>query len=197
VLATVPTAPVWKLLAPSELSSTFTVHGDYVQSGGGTKVQGTLAASQVEINGGTIGGSGTIIGNLVIGADGTLAPGDPQHFQDLGDILLQGTLMETIGGTGASSNFDVTSATGSFILGGHSRLEIELVQGYTPATGSHEKYIILDSGTFRIGSFFDVVFGLQPPGVTFSLDYLANEVVLNIDGPGGINAVPEPVALCL
>jgi excinuclease ABC subunit A len=127
-------------------------------------------------------GGGTVVGNLTIGPNGTLAPGDPQTFHDIGDTILLGTLFETIGGTSASNNFDMTLVTGSLSLGNNSHLHIQLVEGYTPVAGSHEHYVIMRAGDFRVGSFFDVFFELQPAGVTYNLDYTnPNEVILDID----------------
>ena len=67
-------------------TETVSVDGNYHQTAGTTMLDegGFLTASQVQLSGGVLSGFGTITGNLLIDG-GTLAPGDPQAIDIIGD----------------------------------------------------------------------------------------------------------------
>lgn len=66
--------------------------GTFTQTDGHTTVEtgGTLTATEVDLQGGTLSGGGSIYGNVVVDG-GTLAPGDPQSIDIIGNY--QQTLM--------------------------------------------------------------------------------------------------------
>lgn len=171
--------------------SSFTTSGsgNYVQSGAGssTKVDGTLnagadGAGTVFINGGILSGLGIINGNVIIGPDGTLSPGDSPGTIDINGSYTQfGTLIEEFGGT-LFSQYDRVLASGGIHLEPGSTLDIVLVNGFLPAQGEFNIF----GGTVD-GKFTNVNFLNMPAGYVFSLDYSnPNEVMLDV------SATPEP-----
>ena len=101
--------------------SSFTTAHQYTQTGGTTQVDGTLTATggQVNINGGTLSGTGTVdppSAGVFINIGGTLSPGDPGSTGTInigGNLSIAGTLDELIGGTPGSGKFDVTDISGT------------------------------------------------------------------------------------
>ena len=61
--------------------------GNYIQTAGITKVEtgGTLSASNIDLEGGTLGGGGTIAGNVDV-TGGIFAPGDPMTTEHPGRL---------------------------------------------------------------------------------------------------------------
>ena len=176
-------------------SSSFTTAGIYVQSGGTTQVDGTLTATggQVNINAGTLSGTGAVAGNVNIAANGTLSPGDsgPGTISIGGDYTQLGTLDEEIAGTSASGMFDMTAITGMAAIGG-ATLDISLLNGYMPAANSSNSYVILTATGGRTGMFGTVDFMNLAAGDTFSVDYSnPNEVILDVNGQS-TSPTPEP-----
>jgi hypothetical protein len=118
----------------------------YTQSGGTTKVDGTLAAANISMNGGILNGDGTIIGNLTNAA--VVIPGDPT-----GTLSIQGDYTQTAAGSldikivgpGAYSSLAVS---GTATVAG--ALNIFLTAGYNPAVG--DSFTILSFGTLS-GNF--------------------------------------------
>jgi len=187
----------------------------YTQSGGLTKVNGTLTAqSGVTINGGTLDGVGTVNGS-VQNIGGTVMPGDPpgiltihgSYNQDTGgalDILLGGTT----GGTGYSQlKVDDTSS-----LAG--ALDLNLVNGFNLATG--QTFDILGTGEgltngmtslsldgqtcaadgtdmyrCQVGSFFDIFTEITLDPGTLVSGTNPMDLVLNVTVTG-VGGVPEP-----
>ena len=184
--------------------SSFTVanvFSSYAQVAGTTQVDGTLTANVfgVDIAGGVLSGTGTIVGNLAITGSGTLSPGDspnPGTINISGNYSQAGTLDEGIAGLPGSGLFDVTAITGTGTLGGI--LDISLLKGFQPAANSNLSYLIMTAGGGFTGQFATVDFLNNTLGDTYSVDYsheLQGEVFLDINGPVVITtgATPEPV----
>ena len=167
-------------------SSSLTTSSDYTQTTGRTIVDGALTATGgaiVRILGGTLSGSGTINGNVVVG--GTLMPGD-----DPGTLTIFGNYEQT----GAGMFDELISpysrafldVSGNVVLQPGAALEITLLDGFNPLGSTVS---IMDfssfSGRFANGwSFWD-------DGYLWDITYRQHEV--------DVTAVqaPEPSSLLL
>lgn len=198
-----------------QIDSSQTNSPSFVQTAGNTDLeQGTLSATTIAIQGGTVTGGGTMTGAVTV-AGGTLSPGATNEDTDILDVT--GSLDLSGGGAhsafyiagttrGAGGNFDpVTFAetggydaidvTGSLKLGGE--LDLTLYGGFTPSAG--DQYTLMTS-TALTGSFSNVADGatlMTTDGageftVYYGLDspFGANDVVL-----ANFTAVPEPAVV--
>jgi fibronectin-binding autotransporter adhesin len=108
----------------------------YTQTAGSTKVLtgGVLNAATVAVDGGTLGGGGTINANVVVNG-GTLAPGDPTITSINGDLSVNagGTILLDIEGSspGMADGIDVN---GNLHLNGGT-LDIVFAGGFLPQDG--------------------------------------------------------------
>ncbi|MGH9352727.1 MAG: beta strand repeat-containing protein, partial [Terriglobia bacterium] len=171
------------------------VHGStgFTQTGGATIVLGTLTASSVNINGGQLMGTGTIVGNVTNG--GTTAGGaiPPLYSTAVpGTLSITGSYTQTSGGTlddlisgTAAGQFSVINATGSMTLAG--ALDVSTLNGFAFANG--KSFDILnftgrsgEFGTFTYGSYSGS--GSSPLnigcGLQLELAYNNNDVLLNV-----------------
>jgi hypothetical protein len=136
---------------------TFTTNGvDYIQSTGTTTVDGTLAAANVDINGGLLTGSGTIQANVINA--GTVAPGDT-----FGTLTIQGNFTQTPTGVllidiAGPNQYGQLAVTGTATLSG--TLDVSLVGGYVPDAGT--AFQILSFANYSGG--FTSELGLNLPG---------------------------------
>jgi hypothetical protein len=163
------------------ISSTglFTTSTNYTQTAGSTLIDGTLTATGgaiVDIQGGILGGTGTINGNVLMG--GTLIPGDAP-----GTLTILGNYEQTGAGifdeiiSGKSQSF--LDVSGIVTLDPGSLLEITLLNGYDPL---HHTFSILDfaslNGQFANGtSFWD-------DGFLWDVTYRQHEVdVTAVEAP--------------
>lgn len=108
-------------------------------------------AADLTMNGGTLGGSGTIDGDVVLGGDAKLAPGSsPGSLTITGDLTLgagTSTDIELWGAT-PGTGFDTVSVGGTVNLGG--TLNASLGNGYAP--GSEVSHDFLSAGAI-VGDF--------------------------------------------
>lgn len=108
----------------------------YIQTAGATKVftGGVLNAATVDLEGGTLGGGGTINANVVVNG-GTFAPGDPTTTDVVGDLTVNaaGEILLDIDGTGPGL-FDSVNVTGNVHLNGGT-LDIVFENGFVPRNG--------------------------------------------------------------
>jgi fibronectin-binding autotransporter adhesin len=105
--------------------------GTYSQSGGSTVVDGTLGASRIDILGGVLSGSGVLQGDVLIGPDGTLAPGNsPGTLQIDGDFHLDGGRLAIE--LAALTMHDVLDISGAAFLDGGF---IDYLFSFTPSAG--------------------------------------------------------------
>ena len=178
------------------ISSTgsFTTSADYTQTGGRTIVNGTLTATGgaiVDIEGGKLGGTGTINGDVLM--KGTMSPGAGGAP---GTFTVNGNYEQTSGGVldeiikGSSSN-GVLDVTGALALDPGSLLEITLQGGFDPVGDS---FTILDysslSGEFSNGTTFFA------DGFNWTLSYGPNDAVLTAVSTDLVST-PEPDTISL
>lgn len=162
----------------------------YDQIGGATDVDGTLMVPTVNINGGTLSGTGTIQGNVTIGANGILSPGDaPGTIHIAGPLTLDGTLAEAID---SISSFDVTDIAGGLTLGSNSVLDIMLGSGFDPTVGT--SFTIMDVGSLN-GTFGSILNDSFNNGAEdWTVAYNSNDIVLTA---AARRPTPEPASLFL
>jgi len=161
----------------------------YTQSGGTTQVDGTLATSSVNVDGGVLKGTGAVDGNVVV-AGGTVAPGDSPGTLTVNGNYSQnadGTLSIVLAGGTAGSGFSVLDVSGTVTLSG--ALDLTSLNLFNPFAG--EKFDIVnfgagdESGRFSLETWSNLTAGL-----TFSLLYNPTDVEVIVAGPA-VSAAPE------
>jgi len=155
-------------------------------SGGGRVEIGTVttpvAASQIRVGtGGSIFGTGTLIGEVVVESGGTISPGlSPGVLDITGSMALsQGSsLFMEIGGT-TPGTFDQLLVTGNASLGGS--LVLDFINGYTPMPGT--LFELLSASGAVTGQFDSLdIRGINPSLVS----------VDTVDGSLYVRVVPTP-----
>ena len=108
----------------------FTTSSDYLQTAGATVVDGALTATggaTINIQGGTLGGTGTITGNVLVA--GTMMPGDtPGTLTILGNYEQSGIFDEQMSPF-SQAFLDVS---GNVVLDPGTLVEISLLNGFNP-----------------------------------------------------------------
>jgi hypothetical protein len=123
--------------------------GTYAQTGGTTVVDGTLATGPVGLQGGTLSGTGTIIGDLTNAA--SVSIGDTSTT---GTLTLTGNYTQTGAGTlivklAAVGEADRLVVQGEATLDG--TLNVVLVGSYVPLTG--DQFVVVTTGGSEAGAF--------------------------------------------
>ncbi len=117
-------------------------------TGGGMTVGSTATLAPVGellINsGGSLGGNGKVIGNVVNG--GTVAPGDPATLTIQGNYTQTsaGELVLDISGAGPGG-YDTLDVTGELSLGPGAKLVLDFTGGYAPTAG--DSFKLIDTGS--------------------------------------------------
>ncbi len=165
---------------------TLTTFGEtLIEQGGRVELNGgTLDTQFVNIDGGTLAGSGAIfagvgpVHNPVRNLSGRIEPGDPigQLVID-GDLSNQaaGTIAFDLGGTTAISQYDRLDVSRSAFLAG--TLEVSLTDSFAPAVGN--MFTLVTAGSSVVGEFDNF---LLPAGYTWSVTYNTTNVVLAVTG---------------
>jgi len=131
--------------APGDLSS-FSGGASLTQNSGSLQLNGAMLQSDVTVNGGTLGGAGTIAGNVNFNT-AILAPGSGA-LNILGDLTLAPgsvTAIDLLGAT-PGTGYDVISVTGTANLDGTLNASL----GYVP--GASVSHVFLSAGGIT-GSF--------------------------------------------
>ncbi|GMU23348.1 MAG: hypothetical protein AMXMBFR13_34270 [Phycisphaerae bacterium] len=159
-------------------TGTLSFERDYLQTAGLTFLNGgNLAMSgapvkPMQIHGGTLRGAGMITGT-VQNTGGSLEPGGSPGILNVTGAYTQAagaTLRIELAGSAPGSGHDQLTVTGTAQLAG--ALVIGQPDGYVPAPG--QQFVILTAGSVQ-GAFASV----SGPG-TYTVEYLPNEVVLNV-----------------
>jgi uncharacterized protein with beta-barrel porin domain len=143
-------------------------------------VNGTLANSTMTVNGGTLSGTGTV-GATTVNNGGTLMPGNgtPGTFLTInGSLAFQSAAFYLVQLNSATST--LTNVTGTAALAGTVQ-----VTSPTNSFRFNSPYTILTSGGLG-GSRFNAL--AVPAGVTGSLIYTPNNVLLNL--MSGLGRIP-------
>jgi hypothetical protein len=184
--------PTARMIVQVQSGATLTTYGETrIDTGGAINLAPTskLDAQVVNIQGGTLAGSGSIfvgsgpISGVVRNLTGRVAPGQLGMVGSVGSLaiigdfsnLSDGTLAVDLAGTGAAQ-YDTISATRFAFLGG--TLEVSLA-GFTPIVGNTFTLITANEG---INGQFE---NLQlPAGFQWNVAYNLTNVVLSVEGLG-------------
>jgi len=178
--ATFGFAPCYNSGTVEALSGTLLFNHSYRQAAGFTLLQGgNLGGPSLDIQGGLLGGAGTISGNLA--NNGLVTPGASP-----GRLVIEGNYTQTAGGALnieldgliAGAEFDQLQVSGTASLGGH--LNVTLVNGFVPGTNDVFPFL---TGAPRPSAF-----------ATFHADAVGGGYYLNpVYQPGGVELrVVEP-----
>ncbi len=159
--------------------SQFTALGAYTQTGGSTNLAGgtlTSSSATVAINGGLLGGAGTVNGNVT--SSGQVVPGG---VGVAGVVNISGTYSQgaagsmtvNLGGPNPGSGYSQLTVSGKATLGG--TLYVSLVNGFAPGGGA--TFQVLNYGSDS-GQFASVVPTNFPVGTFLSTGYTASSLVL-------------------
>jgi hypothetical protein len=157
----------------------------FTQTAGAINLNGGNLKSMnipLEIQGGTLQGTGTITGN-VNNSGGTLSPGhSPGTITETGNYAQSagGTLKIEINGTTAGTDYDQLSVTGSATLGG--ALQVTLENGFAPAPAAQFQIL---SAASRNGTFATLN---VPAGI--SVNYSNTGVFLVVTGAVPVQILP-------
>ena len=155
--------------------------GTYTQSAGSTVVDGLFSSSTaIQIDGGTLSGSGTIQGDVAMG--GTLNPGDsPGKLNIQGNYtqLSGGTFFAELAGLAPGTQYDQLAVTGAVALDG--TLRVVLLNGLVVDLG--DSFVLMTYGS-ESGQFSTRHLALLPVGEMWHLSYNTNDLTLT--------AVPSP-----
>ena len=169
----------------------------FTQTAGVSQMNGLFSMGQLNIQGGQLFGTGSIIGP-VLNTGGMVqggAAGSPGKLRINGSFTQQsgGTLQELINGTGGGL-YSTLAVTGTISLGG--ALDITSGNGYSFAAGQTFDIATFDSGGLT-GTFDNLVYGSYSGtgsslniGGGLELDVLYNNTAGNIQL--SVQAVPEP-----
>lgn len=162
--------------------------GAYTQTAGLTNVNGSLAASTIDIQGGSLMGSGTISGPVLLGAGATVNPGNsPGTLTVNGNFTSSGNLVFEIAGLGAGQ-FDVLKINGAATFNG-GNVAFDFLGGFNAVAGNGWDFLLANSYSGQNTLAF--TFSGLSAGLEGNVSYNANGWHLNI---ANVSAVPEPAA---
>ncbi len=144
-------------------------------------VNGSIPGPAHVLGGGTLGGYGSIGGNVVVDPGGTLAPGNSPGTITVGSLALAASanLLIEIGGTIQGTSYDFVNVLGNATLGGN--LMVSLTSGFTPSPGN--SFMILSAGGALGGSFDNIPSGTRlhiPDGSgSFMVNYAGSNIALS------------------
>ena len=165
-------------------------------NGGALLVNGsTSSLSAVTVNsGGTLGGTGTISGTVMVNSGGNLSPGNsPGILTTTGSVTLAATsnFRVDINGAAVGTQYDQLIVTGTIDITGSN---LKVTVGGTLTIGDQYTIINNEGPDAVAGTFAGLTEGgrFNSGGNAFTISYVGgsgNDVVLN-----SVTAVPEPGA---
>ena len=167
----------------------------YNQTGGRTQVDGTLTANAgMNVSGGTVDGTGTILGDVLL-SGGTMQPGDaPGTLTIIGNYDQTGGIFDELISSTANGLLVVF---GDATLGPSADLNIDLLSGFVPTLGEDFTIVAFLSSS---GAFANAPGGdFTMDGFNWSIAYNPHDIVLTFESSGGSAppTVPEPSTLIL
>jgi hypothetical protein len=110
----------------------------FVQTEGSTVVNGVLTIDLVDIQGGYLGGSGTIVGNVIIGAGATMNPGNsPGTLTVNGDVTYGNLVIEIA----SLSSYDFVDVSGNVTFVPGSVVKFVVYDVYQPANNDQFEFL--------------------------------------------------------
>jgi hypothetical protein len=162
--------------------------GGYTQTAGLTHVNGSLAAAIVDIQGGSLTGSGTINGPVLLGAAATVNPGNsPGTLTINSSLTSSGKLMFEIAGLGAGQ-YDQIKINGAALFSGGT-LEFDFINGFNATAGNSWDFLFADSYSGQ--NNLNYIFTGLAPGLQGKVSFNANNWNLSV------TSVPVPAAAWL
>ena len=135
-------------------------------------------------------GNGTIVGD--VSNSGTVTPGDsPGQLSIMGNYAQNsgGQLNIELGGTTPGpSGFDVLNLSGTATLDPGSILNVNLVNGFAPA--SNDTFLFMNYGSLT--GTFTTLNGLQQGNLTFTVQYLDSQAVITAQLATTCHPPPRP-----
>ena len=172
--------------------------GTFTQTAGATINNGSITQSLISIDGGTLGGSGMINGDVNIGDLGSVNPGNsPGALTINGDFTSSGIFNVEIGGLLAGTEYDVLDVTGIANLGGTLNVDFFDLGGglFDASLGNTFDILSAESMTGQFDLFTLAMLG---NGLDWQLDYLIDfSGTTDIVRLSVVSAVPVPASVWL
>jgi fibronectin-binding autotransporter adhesin len=170
------------------LNGNNTYTGATAVSSGTVMVNGSQGSSAVSLNGGTLGGTGTVGTITSTSSGGTVSPGSSPGILNASDVNWSTgspTFSIELNGTAAGSEYDQLSVAGTVNLSGAT---LNGSVGFAPAAGTTFTIINNDGSDAVIGTFSGLSEGssVTLSGQTFTISYAGgtgNDVVLTRASP--------------
>ena len=155
--------------------------GTYTQSVGHTINNGSFSQGAIQINGGGVSGTGSFTGDVTIGSDASVNPGNsPGTLTFNGAFHSSGDFVFEIAGT-AAGQYDVLAINGAADFTG-GNVEFDFIDGFHASVGDHWDFLLANNVTgWDSLSFSSNVSGL---GTSITQDSLGAHL--------SITSVPEP-----
>jgi hypothetical protein len=174
-------------IGPNAILNLANSGGSFVQTSGQTVVNGTLnSVPTVQIKGGTLSGSGTINGNVIMG--GRLSPGNSPGILTINGNYTQtafGAYIAELEGLKAGTGYDQVDVNGTADLAG--KLDVDFLNGFTVALGDSFILMKYDSET---GTYSMVDLPELNTGLKWDLSY--DPGYLDLSVTSGVTTTPEP-----
>lgn len=138
----------------------------------------------VDVQGGTLKGTGTLGAVHVFADTGTIAPGHSPGCLTMTSLTMNGTYTAEIGGTTACTSYDQLIVNGAVDVSGGT-LDTPLVNGFVPTVGNTFTIIKNNGGGTVTGTFKGLGEGASfiSGGVTYTVTYKGgsgNDIVLTV-----------------
>src|SRR2546425_933880 len=170
------------------LSASNAYTGTTTVSAGSLLVNGSQGSSAVSLNGGTLGGTGTVGAITSTGSGGSVAPGVGVGILTSGNVNWSSGspgFVVQLNGTTAGTGYDQLNVTGTVNLGGAT---LSGTLGFSPTSGTTFTLINNDGGDAVIGTFAGLPEGstVVLSGQSLQISYVGgtgNDVVLVVAAP--------------
>ncbi|MGH7953787.1 MAG: autotransporter-associated beta strand repeat-containing protein, partial [Limisphaerales bacterium] len=156
------------------LSATNTYSGATVVSNGTVQVDGSIAGSGVDVEGGTLAGTGSITAPVVINTGGALSPGDNSIgvLSIANTLTLSGTNMMDLDKTSGVLTSDLITNVTALTLGGMLQLN---VTGDT-ALAVGDSFTLFSAGSIT-GSFSGIIPAVPGDGLQWDTSELSSGIL--------------------
>lgn len=128
-------------------SGVITGTGTYIQGAGQTINNGYLSQASIQINGGSLSGTGVVAGNVIIGSGGSIMPGNsPGTMTIIGNLSSSGNLEFEIGGllTGQYDVLQIFNGNANFTGG---NIQFDFINGFNAAAGNSWDFLTANNIT--------------------------------------------------
>lgn len=174
-----------------ELFNTGTIAGTgtYIQTAGQTYNSGSFRQASIQIDGGCLGGTGTVTGNLSVGSGGCLGLGSSLGTMTVnGDVSSGGTLVFDVAGL-ASGQYDVLDISGNASFSGGT-IQFNFIDSFSGKAGNYWDFLLANTitGWDNLGFSFN---GLDA-GLRWNFTKLDNGSKRLWLTSNSVSPIPEP-----